>query len=85
MKKKKKTGVTELDFINIYRETFSMCPLMPKAKQDTLFISTIGTNFVSYGVENMKCYFPVSLYKSLNCQEETRLGLSPEQQVFLTF
>lgn len=51
-----------------------MCPLIPKVKKDMLFFSTTGTNFVSYGVENMKCYFPVGLYKSLNCQEEIQTG-----------
>ena len=51
-----------------------MCPLIPKVKKAMLFFSTIGTNFVSYGVENMKCYFPVGLHKSLNCQEETQTG-----------
>lgn len=51
-----------------------MCPLIPKVKKDMLFFSTIATNFVSYGVENMKCYSPVDLHKSLNCQEETQTG-----------
>lgn len=51
-----------------------MCPQIPKAKQDMLFISAIGTNIVSYGVENMKCYFPVGLHKSLNRQEEIQTG-----------
>lgn len=68
-----KTSGGEPDFVNIYRD-LSMCPLIQKAKQDMLFISAIGTNIVSYGVENMKCYFPVSLHKSLNCQEQIQTG-----------
>lgn len=47
-------------------------PTNSEAKQE--FISAIGTNFVSYDVENMKCYFPVGLHKSLNCQEEIQTG-----------
>lgn len=62
-----------------------MCPLIPKAKQDMLFISTIGTNFVSYSVENMKCYFPVGLHKSLNCQEETQTGTASRATSIFNF
>ena len=79
-----KTRGGEPDFVNIHRD-LSMCPLIPKAKQAMLFISAIGANFVSYGVENMKCYFPVGLHKSLNCQEEIQTGTVSRTTNILTF
>jgi hypothetical protein len=41
-------------------------------KKTMLFISE--TYFVSCGAENMKCYFPMGLPKSLNCQDEIQTG-----------